>query len=75
MPAQRKTIRRMTTVRGFIDPRLVYDADGLMRAAGIGKQTLAELRHTGRLKAMKFCGQGRNWYRGRDIVRLMEKCE
>jgi hypothetical protein len=66
------TKRKVTTVRGQLDPRLLYDAEGLMRAAGIGRTKLMELRHSGKLRPLRFCGEGRSWYRGEDVIALME---
>ncbi len=75
MPVVRKTLRRMRKVRGELDPTKWYDTDRLTSAAGIGRGTLMDLRHSGKLKGKRLAGHGRVWYFAGDILGLMEEVE
>jgi len=63
MPARRK--RKLLT-EGRLDPKCLYNSDGLLKHAGIGKELLSQARADG--VGTRFIG-GRNWYRGREIIK------
>lgn len=66
----RKTERRIGDVLGEIIPGAMYDTDAVMSVAGIGEIKLREERKAGRLKWSQY--NGRNWYRGADLIALIE---
>lgn len=66
----RKTERRQGEVVGEIQPGAYYDTAAVYRNAGIGDVKLMQEREAGRIKPRKY--NGRNWYRGRDLIALIE---
>lgn len=65
----RKTERRVGDVLGVLTPGALYDTDAVMRHAGIGELKLREERRAGRLRTVAY--NGRNWYRGEDLIGLI----
>jgi hypothetical protein len=66
----RKTDRRAGDVLGVITPGALYDTDAVMRHAGIGEGKLLDERRAGRLQMRPY--NGRNWYRGEDLIALIQ---
>lgn len=64
-PKGSKTRRRKLKTIGQLHPDCIYNADGLLRFAGIGRNTLAEIRASG-IKPRQI--GSRRFYRGRDII-------
>lgn len=66
----RKTERRNGDVLGVITPGALYDTDAVYHHTGIGEIKLRAVREQGLLKMKPF--NGRNWYRGEDLIALIE---
>lgn len=73
MPLARKTLRRMAKVRGELRAGTWYDTDRLLKLSGIGRRTLMDLRHSGKLKGRRLPGHWRVWYLSDDVLGLMEE--
>lgn len=69
----RTTARPRGQVLGIIRPGELLDTAAVMRRCGIGENKLFELRASGALKPHPF--NGRNWYRGEDLIRVITEDE
>ena len=71
MPRKPKTERRAAEVDGVIFCNAIYDTNAVLKAAGIGRVKLLELRKSRRLKTSRLDNQGRAWYHGSDLIALI----
>jgi excisionase family DNA binding protein len=62
---ERKRHRTRTEPRGYLDPRLTYTKRGLIKAIGIGHESLHEAVASGIVKPVMV--GGKNFYRGSEI--------
>lgn len=74
MPATKRSPGRprkhFVEVEGILRPDSIYTVEGVLRAAGIGRETLSEARRSGIVKPIEI-GK-RVYYRGEQLIAWIE---